>query len=447
MYVARYVARHRTALALAAGLALGAGLAPGCGDDDDGGKTGGNADSGTGDAGTRADAGSGADGGGPVADCKPQSGTNLSLELVARGFDQPVFVTSPPGDPRLFVVSKHGAISIVKDGQVLRQPFLDIDDRVASAPADNEQGLLGLAFHPDFARNGRFFVFYTRQADDPPDRLSEFRVSEASPDIADPESEREIFEVADLEPNHNGGMIAFGKDGYLYAGLGDGGGGGDQHGDIGNGQDKSTLLGDILRIDVNSADKPYAIPPDNPYAGSGGNPLAEIFISGVRNPWRWSFDSETGDLYIGDVGQGKWEEVDVLPAGKQAGKNLGWRIMEGDHCYPPDESEPCDRTGLTLPVAVYPNPGDGASVIGGYVYRGACSPDIRGWYFYGDYNKETFFKFVYADGAATAKADVTGDIDPESTVDGLASFGQDAAGEIYVVSLGSGEIYRIVAGP
>jgi len=434
-------------MALAASLSLAAGLAPGCGDDDDG--KGGPDDAGGGSPDGSAGGGdAGAPDAGSGATCTPQRGTNLSLQLVARGFDQPVFVTSPPGDPRLFVVSKHGVISIVKDGKVLRDPFLDIDDRVASAPGDNERGLLGLAFHPDYARNGRFFVFYTREAENPPDRLAEFHVTGGNPDIADPESEREIVEVPDLESNHNGGMLAFGKDdGYLYAGLGDGGGANDQHGDIGNGQDQSTLLGDILRIDVDATDKPYAIPPTNPYAGSGGNPLEEIFISGVRNPWRWSFDRETGDLYIGDVGQGQWEEVDVLPAGKQAGLNLGWNRMEGSHCFPPDPDDACDRTGLTLPVAEYANPGDGAAVIGGYVYRGACNPDIRGWYFYGDYNKEHIFKFIYAGGQATEQADVTDDIDPKSAIDGLSSFGEDAAGEVYVVSLNSGEIYRIVAGP
>jgi glucose/arabinose dehydrogenase len=445
------VARYPIPLALVAGLVLAVGLPSACGDDDDSkgddGSGDGDGDGAPSDAGSGGGQDAGPDAGPPVADCKPRLGTNVGLEEVARGFDQPVFVTSPPGDSRLFVVSKHGAISIVKDGKVLPDPFLDIDGRVSSAPADNEQGLLGMAFHPDYARNGRFFLFYTRQAgDDPPDRLSEFRVDRDDPDLADPESEREILEVEDLESNHNGGMIAFGRDGYLYVGMGDGGGGGDQHGDVGNGQDQSTLLGDILRIDVNSTDAPYAIPRDNPYAGSGGTPLREIFISGVRNPWRWSFDRDTGDLYIGDVGQGAWEEIDVLPFGQQAGKNLGWRIMEGDRCFPPEVKE-CNRTGLTLPVAVYPNPGNAAAVVGGYVYRGACFPDIRGWYFYGDYVTNRVFKFVFERGAAVDKADISKDIDPDGLLEGLASFGEDAHGEVYAVSLGSGIIYRIVAGP
>ncbi len=452
-----HVARHRNTMALLAGLALALGPAA-CGDDDGGGSaddgSDGGADDGTDDADGADDGGDGGtpDAGPPVSDCKPQKGTNLGLQLVAQdiagGFDQPILVTSPPNDPRLFVVSKHGAISIVKDGNVLPEPFLDIDGRVASRPADNEQGLLGLAFHPDFARNGRFFVFYTRlvgeKQEDAPDRVSEFLVSKENPDVADPESEREILELEDLEPNHNGGMMAFGRDGYLYIGMGDGGSGNDPDG---NGQNKSTLLGDILRIDVNPTDVPYAIPPDNPYVGARGDPAPreEIFISGVRNPWRWSFDRDNGDMYIGDVGQGTWEEVDVLPADQQSGVNLGWNTMEGNECFPPSKKD-CNRDGLVLPVDVYENKG-GAAIIGGYVYRGACFPDIQGWYFYGDYNGENVTKFVFADGTATEKADVTKDIDPDSVIDGLSSFGEDAYGELYVVSLRGGAIYRIVAGP
>jgi glucose/arabinose dehydrogenase len=446
-----HVARHRTTLAI---LALALAAAPACGDDDGDGATDAPTDDGDdapADAGD-ADASPDPDGG-AVADCEPRKGTNLSLEPVAHldeggkptaPFDQPVFVTSPPDDRRLFVVSKHGAISIIEDGQILPEPFLDIDDRVASAPADNEQGLLGLAFHPEFARNGRFFVFYTREAGgNPPDRLSEFRVDPRTPDVADPESEREILEVPDEEPNHNGGMIAFGPDGYLYIGMGDGGSGFDPDG---NGQNKATLFGDMLRIDVNSTKTPYEVPRDNPYVSDpeGEDTLEEIWISGLRNPWRWSFDRETGDLYIGDVGQGQWEEIDVLPAGKQAGLNLGWAIMEGRECTPPAKN--CDQEGLTLPVEVYENPG-AAAVVGGYVYRGTCFPDLVGTYFYGDYLAESVHTFRFADGKATKSADVTKDIDPDSVLDGLSSFGQDAFGELYVVSLGDGRIYRIVAGP
>ncbi len=455
-------ARQRAAMALLASLAVVLAPSAGCGGDDDQGGDGGTNDSG---ANGKSDAAEGPIDAAPDAGftpCQPTRGTNLGLEPVASGFedgfDEPVFVTSPPGDPRLFVVSKHGAISIVENGRVLDTPFLAINDRVASD--SGERGLLGLAFHPQFAENHRFFLFYT--ADDsnfssPPDRLSEFRVMEGNPDVADPESERHVLTVPDDEPNHNGGMIAFGRDGYLYIGLGDGGGGGDsgtaQHPPQGNGQDKTTLLGDMLRIDVNGAE-PYTIPSDNPYAtstacGDAGRQetgeCAEIFLSGVRNPWRWSFDRDNGDLYIGDVGQGRWEEVDVLPAGQQSAANLGWRIMEGNECF---QAATCDDSGLTRPVAVYQNPGGetGAAVVGGYVYRGSCYPDIEGWYFYGDFPTHRMWTFAYA-GAATEEREVTTEIDPDGVVSGLSSFGEDASGELYVVSMQNGSVFHITAGP
>ncbi len=451
-------ARYPTFVALLGCLCLAIGPSAGCGgddDDDDDAGAGGDGGNGGGDGG----GGSEADASPPrpdaaVADCEPVSGTNLALEKVGEIEGEPLFVTSPPGDRRLFVVDKGGAIFIIDGGQVLEQPFLAIADRVAGQPADNEQGLLGLAFHPDFAQNGRFFVYYTADgaAEGVPERISEFRVSDGDPNVADPASERPILEVADNEPNHNGGMIAFGPDdGYLYIGLGDGGGAGDQHGAIGNGQDKTTLLGDILRIDVDvepDQDPAYSIPTDNPYAASMNGERPEIFISGVRNPWRWSFDRETFDLYIGDVGQGAWEEVDVLPAGQQAGVNLGWRIMEGEDCYPPGTSG-CNETGLTLPVDVYANPpGDEArAVTGGYVYRGSCFPDLVGTYFYGDYVTAQVWTFRYTGGPVDS-VEVTGDLDPDGTIlNGLSSFGEDATGELYAVSLGTGEVFHIVAGP
>jgi glucose/arabinose dehydrogenase len=455
-------ARHRIAT-LACALAL---AAAGCGDDSgnnpgDGGSPGGDGggpgdddDGGSGDGGGGGDGIDCPDAGAPAApECKPQKGTNLALEFVAGGFDQPIFVTSPPGDPRLFVVSKHGAISIVEDGKVRPTPFLDIDGRVTSAPADNEQGLLGLAFHPDYACNGRFFVFYTgRMSDQAQDILSEFRVDPDNPNRALADSERPILGVADPQGNHNGGMIAFGPDGYLYIGMGDGGNGGDTgtgHPPLGNGQDKTTLLGDILRIDIDVSDPPYyRVPPTNPYAEPKNGERREIFISGVRNPWRWSFDRQSGDLYIGDVGQGAWEEVSVLTPAQQSGANLGWREMEGMACYPPS-SDDCNPANFTLPVEVYPNPGEGvgAAVVGGYVYRGSCFPDIQGWYFYGDYLTEQVWKFVFDGKGATESQEVTSDIDPDGVLSGLSSFGEDAFGELYVVSLRQGEIYRIVAGP
>jgi glucose/arabinose dehydrogenase len=438
---------------LALALALGAGCGGGSETDDD---TGDSADGGDGgDGGDGADDGADDGGDGAVPDCEPVNGTNLALEPTldppAKGqpiplFDEPLMVTSPPGDPRLFVVEKAGVIKIVKDRQVLGTPFLDIDERVSSGQLDNEQGLLGLAFHPDFASNGRFFVYYTAEDDDvnsqlPANVVSEFHVVSGSPDLADARSERRVLEVADSAPNHNGGMIAFGSDGYLYIGLGDGGGENDPNG---NAQNKSTLLGDILRINIDNNDaNDYGIPGTNPYAVPQNGERQEIYISGVRNPWRWSFDRQTGDMYIADVGQDTREEVSVLPAGQQAGANLGWATMEADIC----------RTGtcgaeLVRPVATYENPTqDSRAVVGGYVYRGSCFPDIQGWYFYGDYITEQVWKFRFAGGTATEHVEVTADIDPNGLLDGLAGFGQDAAGELYAVSIRSGEVFHIVAGP
>ena len=439
--------RHRTPFAplFGLGLVLALGLT-GCGGDDDaadGGDPGGDGADGSDDGSD----GDGSDDGSPdadaaVGDCSPVKGTNLALERVASGFDEPVFVTSPPGDTRLFVVSKHGTISIVKGGKVLPTPFLDIDGRVDSSPEPNEQGLLGLAFHPDYADNGRFFVFFTEdvEGEDAPDVVAEFRVMDGNPDVADPSSEREILTVPDSQPNHNGGMLAFGReDGYLYIGMGDGGSSDDPGG---NGQDLSSLLGDMLRLDVSSTDEPYRIPADNPYVGKKGDPTprGEIYISGLRNPWRWSFDRENGDMYLADVGQNSQEEVNVLPVGQQSGANLGWSAMEGMNC----RQAPCDA--FNAPEATYQNDG-GEAVVGGYVYRGTCFPDIQGWYFYGDYGSERVFKFVYAGGAASEQQEVTKDIDPDSVLDGLSSFGQDAVGELYAVSLRTGEVFHIVAGP
>jgi len=407
--------------------------------------------------------GGGGDGGGapvdarvPAVDAAPPAclrrGTDLSLELVASGFASPIFVTSPPGDPRLFVVEKGGLIKIVEDGRVLAMPFLDIRDRVVD---HGEQGLLGMAFHPDYATTGRFFVYYTaiesEAAGPEANVVAQYLVSAADGNLAQADSEERIIEIADFAPNHNAGMLAFGKDGYLYFGTGDGGDGFDPYD---NGQDKTTILGDLLRIDVDGGN-PYAIPPDNPYVGSPGGEREEIWISGLRNPWRWSFDRETGDMYIGDVGQSRWEEIDVLPAGQAAGANLGWDEMEADECLrdpvtpgDPDADPDCDPDLYTRPVVTLrhePALEDGhRAIIGGYVYRGACYPDIRGWYFCSDQRTGQIFTFVYAGGEATAQREVTTDLDPQGTkIEYPASFGEDAAGEIYVLMRLRGEIYRI----
>ncbi len=310
------------------------------------------------------------------------------------------------------------------DGRVEQAPFLDISDRVVSG---GEQGLLGLALHPGYAQNGRLFVDYTR-AGDGATVISEFHESGG---VADPASERILLTIPQPYPNHNGGMVAFDATGKLLIGMGDGGSADDP---LGNGQNRGVLLAKILRIDVDGA-RPYAIPADNPFVGvSGTSP--EIWDIGLRNPWRFSFDRVTGDLFIGDVGQDTWEEIDAEPAGA-GGRNYGWSIMEGTHCF---RHAGCLQTDLTPPVTDY-NHSLGCAVTGGYVYRGAAFPDLSGGYVYGDYCSGTIWALSAADAIATGSA--------TPTVVGhagfsVSSFGQDDAGELYVVDLG-GRVLKVTA--
>jgi len=406
-----------------------------CGGDDDGGgdNPGDDGGGGGGDGGGGADA--------AINSCTPVSGTNLALEpVVPGGLDEPVFVTSPPGDSRLFVIEKLGAIRIVKNGQLLETPFLELD--VTGSPAPNEQGLLGLAFHPKYAMNGRFYVFFTGGGKDV---VREYTVSD-NPDVANPDSEKLIIDVDDPYGNHNGGMIAFGPDEMLYIGMGDGGDAGDPYN---SGQNRQGILGDMLRIDVDGGD-PYGIPDDNPLVGQGGGVREEIWLSGLRNPWRWSFDLANGNLYIADVGQNLIEEIDVVPAGMK-GLDLGWDQMEGNDCFnDPDspndpETDPdCTPSQHFAPVHTYDHVGDQGSVTGGYVYRGTCFPDIVGWYFYADWDMGRVFKLEYSGGEAHNVMDITDDLDPQGVLDGLGGFGQDIFGEVYIVSLYAGSIHRIV---
>ncbi len=362
--------------------------------------------------------------------CTPVSGTDLALEPVASGLTRPVLVTSPPGDGRLFILEQSGRIRIVKDGQLLSTPFLDISD--LAKDLGNEQGLLGLTFHPDFARNGRFFVNYTAVNPDNDTKISEYHVSADNPDVADP-TEHLLLTFHQPFGNHNGGNMQFGPDGYLYIGQGDGGSGGDP---MGNGQNPATFLGTMLRIDVDSGD-PYGIPAGNPYASSANgpsDPRPEIWAIGLRNPWRWSFDRQTGDLWIGDVGQGNVEEVDVA-VDNPAGLNYGWNVAEGNTCY---NAATCDTTGFHAPLATYTHDGGRCSITGGFVYRGSCMPDVNGWYFYGDYCTNQVWVI---DGPTGTPTDVSTNLGT-GVLNGLSSFGQDALGELYVTSL-SGEVYRI----
>lgn len=318
------------------------------------------------------------------------SGEGVRLLEIASGLSFPLYLTAPTGDlSRLFIVEKTGGIRIVKDGTLLPGPFLDISGQVSGGA---EQGLLGLAFPPDYASTGRFVVHYTNNAGDT--RLSVFQVS-ANPDIADPSSELVILTASQPAPNHNGGQIAFGPDGFLYLGLGDGGGSSDR------GQDLSELLGSILRVDV-QAGTSYTVPPDNPFVGQQPAIRPEVWSYGLRNPWRFSFDRANGDLYIADVGQSALEEIDVAPAAGGGGKgvNYGWSIMEGNQCFGGGQ---CDQTGLTLPTFQYNHP-EGCSVTGGYVYRGSALPALQGLYFFGDFCQRWVHSFRYTGGAVTAPA-------------------------------------------
>jgi glucose/arabinose dehydrogenase len=351
----------------------------------------------------------------------------LVLREVATGLDFPLFLTAPPGDgTRLFVVEKTGRIRVIKNGTLLPQPFLDLSGRVSGG---SEQGLLGLAFHPQYAANGRFVVNYTNSAGDT--RVSVFRVS-SNPDVADPASEQVILPVAQPYANHNGGMVVFGPDGKLYIGLGDGGSGGDPQG---NGQNKGVLLGKILRVDV-SGTGVLSVPADNPFVSQNGA-RPEIWSYGLRNPWRFSFDRQTGDLYIGDVGQNAREEIDVGTTAVQAGRglNFGWNTMEGLACYNPGSG--CNRAGLTLPILDYDH-SQGCSVTGGYVYRGRAIPSASGTYFYADYCNGWVRSFRYQGGAVTESRDWAS-LRPNGQI---TSFGEDAEGELYLM-ISSGKVFRI----
>ena len=361
-------------------------------------------------------------GGGPPL---PGGAGDLGLELVASGLSDPVHLTAPAGDARLFIVEQAGTIRIVRNGQLVTRPFLDITAKVG---AGGERGLLGLAFHPSYATNRYFYVNYTDLNGDT--HVERYTASAADRDSADPGSAKSILFIPQPYANHNGGLVLFGPDGKLYIGMGDGGSGGDPQN---RAQNPDSLLGKLLRIDVDGGD-PYAVPPDNPYAAGGGG-RGEIWAIGLRNPWRFAFDRPAGLLYIADVGQNAWEEVDVAPGG-QGGLNYGWRIMEGAHCYNPD---PCTSPGLTLPALEYGR-ADGCSVIGGFVYRGRRSPSLVGQYFYSDYCSAWIKTFTYAHGAVTQRTSWTLSV----SLGSVLSFGEDAAGELYVLTAG-GRVYRIVA--
>lgn len=407
--------------------------------------------------------------------------TTIGLEVVAEGLTAPMALVSPPdGTKRRFIVEQVGRIRILMpDGKMLPEPFLNISTKIVPLMAEfDERGLLGLAFHPDYKNNGRFFVYYSAPIRPEADlgtrlfwnhtaHLSEFKVSKDNPNKADPNSERILMQIDQPQFNHNGGALAFGPDGYLYISLGDGGFANDQgtgHPPMGFGQDTTALLGKILRIDVDKGD-PYGIPPDNPFVGKD-NHRPEIFALGFRNPWRISFDADTNALFVGDVGQNAWEEVDIVTKGG----NYGWNKMEGTHCFDPlnpnEAPETCDAEGLIKPIIEYKNAnvhtkdGQGKSVTGGYVYRGNAIPELKGKYVFGDWSLD----FAKADGrlfiaTPPAKKDEMWSMEELKVAgkqDGrpglyILAFGQDADNELYVMAkevtgpVGSvDKVYKIV---
>ena len=416
----------------------------------------------------------------------------LELEPVAEGFTSPVALVTAPGDSRLFVVDQIGVVHVIdEDGNVLDTPFLDVRDRLMTfRPGFDERGLLGLAFHPNYERNGRFFVYYSAPlrpgalaALNHTSHVSEFFVSRDDPNVADHTSERVVLAVDQPAFNHDGGKVAFGPDGYLYIALGDGGNSNDNgpfHPPMGNGQDVTTLLGAILRIDVNDDDgRGYAVPADNPFVGgvelpegddivwsgmaSGHGARDEIYLWGLRNPFRFSFDRETGDMWIGDVGQGMYEEHNRVTGPG----NLGWRVMEGESCFNVESNreplETCASTGVMgedfiMPVITYehvggfPDTGRGISTTGGYVYRGSAIPELVGHYVFGDWSQSFAAPggklFVAAQGEDGAWEFV---LDQQLDQFVLA-FGEDHDGELYVLTTENnapqgetGRVWKIVA--
>jgi glucose/arabinose dehydrogenase len=347
------------------------------------------------------------------------------LQPVEGTFQLPLYVTyAGDGSGRIFVVEKEGTVSIVRQNRRQSSFFLDIRDRVGASAS--EQGLLSIAFHPDYAENGQFFVNYTDTNGDTV--VARYHVS-SNPDVADAASEEVILTIEQPAANHNGGLVLFGPDGYLYIGMGDGGAAGDPWG---NAQDRSVLLGNMLRLDVDQG-SPYAIPPDNPFVDQA-NMRPEIWAWGLRNPWRFSFDRATNDLYIGDVGQNMYEEVHYQPASSDGGENYGWNRMEGAACYPEDGS--CETQGLEMPVAVYSHQDGHCSITGGYVYRGIASPELQGVYFFADYCSGYLWALRQVNGNWNSRL-------VQQTGMSISSFGEDESGELYLTDMWEGKVYRL----
>lgn len=365
--------------------------------------------------------------------------SELATELVAKGFERPVWAGAPDSvKGKLWVIEQAGTVWIVdlETGERSETPFLKINDKVTRK--GNEQGLLGLAFAPDFEKSGRFYVNYNQKNGDT--RIVRFVSKDRM--TTDPESGETILEYKQPFGNHNGGWLDFGPDGYLYIATGDGGAGDDPKN---NAQNKSSLLGKLLRLDV-SGEKGYTIPAGNPFQKEKGT-KPEIVSIGLRNPWRCSFDRKTGDFWIGDVGQNKWEEIDVVKKDGFIGKNFGWRLREADVPNPKDSISGDKPNNNEEPVYVYKHgsgPTEGLSVTGGYVYRGSKINDLKGRYIFADYQNPRIWSFELIDGKASDFTDHTSELQPEGgRINLISSFGEDSSGEVYLVDL-SGPVYRIV---
>jgi glucose/arabinose dehydrogenase len=344
----------------------------------------------------------------------------VKLELLTRATTEAVALVAAPGEPvgRLFVVEKRGPIRLLRGKKIDPTPFLDLTGKVSLEPRDNgERGLLGLAFHPHYRENGRFYLNFTEPRGDT--RIVEMKVDRKNPDRAEPGSARVLLAVAQPYANHNGGDLAFGPDGKLYVLLGDGGDANDPHG---NGQNPRTMLAKALRLDVDAE-----------------KPAAEIVARGLRNPWRYSFDRKTGDLYIADVGQSLWEYVHVVPTGTLAGRNFGWNVTEGKHCF---RGKSCDQAGLTPPVLEYAH-SEGCSISGGHVYRGKALPELEGLYFFSDYCTAILRSFRWKDGQVADSWDWKAALDPDFALARVSAFGQDQDGELYLVTH-EGPLYKLV---
>ena len=361
----------------------------------------------------------------PTPTPTPTPGT-LALTTVVSGLGAPLGLERPPGDNRFFVVQQPGTVRIIENGALRPGNFLDIQSLVNFD--GQEQGLLGLTFHPNYSTNRKFYVNYTRDSPSPQTVIAEFQASASDPNQADPGSERILLTVNQPFPNHKGGQLVFGTDGFLYIGLGDGGDAGDP---LNNAQNLLSLLGKILRIGVDApftGSLQYAIPADNPFAGGNGSP--EIFAYGLRNPWRFSLEQGSSRIFVADVGQGNFEEVDIL----QNGGNYGWRVMEGAHCFNP--STGCDTSNKIMPIAEYDHT-VGIAVIGGYVYKGTAIPSLANKYIFGDLTGK-IFSLTEAPANTFTRSDLL------TTNRMVSSLGQDAAGEVYVLDYGAGIILKLV---